>query len=303
VTQNGGFAVSASQLSQVHYHAGSSGSSDHIYANVSDGIVWATPTQFDVTVPQSTNHAPVITSLNVTATAGQVFQASALVSASDSDGDPLVSYAFWDSTSSGGYFDLNGVTQNGGFAVSASQLSQVHYHAGSSGSSDHIYANVFDGTVWATATQFDVTVPQSTNHAPVITSSNVTATAGQVFQASALVSASDPDNDPLVSSTFWDSTPGGGYFDVNGASQNSGFVVSASQLSQVHYHAGSSGSSDHIYANVFDGTVWGSPTQFNVIVPASNTLASSSTVADNSAAEPPIINPVSSQHPDWAIVG
>jgi hypothetical protein len=42
--------------------------------------------------------------------------------------------------------------------VSAAELSQVHYHAGPHGSSDHIYANVFDGTVWATPTQFDVMV-------------------------------------------------------------------------------------------------------------------------------------------------
>jgi hypothetical protein len=110
----------------VHYHAGPSGSSDHIYANVSDGTAWGTSTQFDVTVPQSTNHPPVITSSNVTATAGQVLAAASLVSASDSDSDPIASYAFWDSTPGGGYFDLNGVTQNGGFAVSASQLSQVH---------------------------------------------------------------------------------------------------------------------------------------------------------------------------------
>jgi len=45
--------------------------------------------------------------------------------------------------------------------VSTPQLSQVHYHAGPSGSSDHIYASVFDGTVWATDTQFEISVPSN----------------------------------------------------------------------------------------------------------------------------------------------
>jgi hypothetical protein len=219
-----------------------------------------------VTVPASTNQLPVITSSNVTATAGQVLQASSLLNASDPDGDAIASYTFWDSTSGSGHFDVNGVVQNSGFVVSAANLGQVHFHAGPSGSSDHIYANANDGTAWGTPTQFNVTVPASTNQLPVITSSNVTATAGQVLQASSLVNASDPDGDAIASYTFWDSTSGSGHFDVNGVVQNSGFVVSAANLGQVHFHAGPNGSLDHIYANANDGTAWGNPTQFNVTV-------------------------------------
>jgi hypothetical protein len=217
------------------------------------------------------NSPPVITSSNVTASPGQVIAASSLVTASDPDNDALVYYAFWDTTVGSGYFDVNGAVQDIGFVVSTPQLSQVHYHVGPSGSSDHIYASVFDGTVWATATQFDVSVLP--NSPPVITSSNVTASLGQVFAASSLVSASDPDNDALVYYAFWDTTVGSGYFDVNGAVQDIGFVVSTPQLSQVHYHAGPSGSSDHIYASVFDGTIWATNTQFEVSVPSNTGFA------------------------------
>src|SRR5262249_47246707 len=179
VVQNTQFIVSAAQLSQVHFHAGPHGSTDHIYANVSDGTLWGSPTQFDVTGPDS---RPVITSSNVQATAGVVLAASSLFSASDPDGDAIVSYAFMDATSGGGYFDVSCVLQPASkvFYVSPAQLAQTHFHAGPAGSSDNIFATAFDGVLWA-GTQFTVSVPLSANHPPVITSSNVTATtAGQV---------------------------------------------------------------------------------------------------------------------------
>jgi hypothetical protein len=264
------FEVTQSQLGQVHFHAGPNGTTDTIDANVFDGTVWASPyTQFNVTVPGTANQVPTITSSDVTATTGQLFQASSLVSASDPDGDTLT-YALMDATGHG-YFDVNGAVQptNQVFKVTQSQLGQVHFHAGPNGTTDTIDANVFDGTVWASPyTQFNVTVPGTANQTPTITSSNVTATAGQLFQASSLVSASDPDGDTLTYA-FMDAT-GLGYFDVNGAVQptNQVFEVTQSQLGQVHFHAGPNGTTDTIDANVFDGTVWASPyTQFKVTVP------------------------------------
>src|SRR5262249_12999693 len=259
------------------------GFSDHIFATASDGALWA-GTQFTVSVPLSANHPPVITSSNVMATtAGQVFAASSLVSASDPNGDAIVSYAVMDGTPGAGYFDVNRVIQSANqvFSVSPVQLVLPYSPAFASGFSDSIFATASDGALWA-GTQFNVSVPLSADHPPVITSSNVTATtAGQVFAASSLVSASDPDGDTIVSYAFMDGTPGGGYFDVNGGIQsaNQVFYVSQAQLAQTHCHGGAVGSSDHIFATASDGVLWAG-TQFNVMAPTSSMpiVATASTV-------------------------
>src|SRR2546422_6111523 len=83
-------------------------------------------------------------------------------------------------------------------------------------------------------------------------SSNVTASPGQVLAGSSLVSASDPDNDPLIYYAFWDTTEGAGYFDRSEEQKTTLQVVPAPLFCQLHFHAGPHGSSDHIYAIVFD---------------------------------------------------
>jgi len=70
---------------------------------------------------------PVVSASHLTAAYGQSIAASHLFSVTDSDGSPLVIYAFADKTpgASNGHFVFNGVTENSGFLVSASQLSEV----------------------------------------------------------------------------------------------------------------------------------------------------------------------------------
>jgi hypothetical protein len=311
------FYVDQNQLANVHYHAGPSGTADHIFANVFDGTVWAPGTQLDVTVP-SASQPPTITSSNVTATAAQMLQASALVTATDTDNDnDTLTYAFMDATGNG-YFDVNGQVEpaNTVFYVGQSQLATVHYHAGPSGTSDQIFANVFDGTLWASGTQFDVTVPAA-NQPPTITSSNVSASHAQAFQASSLVTATDTDNDnDHLTYAFMDAT-GNGYFDVNGTVEpaNTVFYVDQNQLANVHYHAGPGGTSDHIFANVFDGTVWATGTQFNVTVPTGSqslvTTASHMSVTDGQSPAETLADPLVNRPPqdlpvspsNWTLAG
>ena len=47
------------------------------------------------------------------------------------------------------------------------------------------------------------------------------ATAGQTLQMSSLFNATDADNDTLAY-MFYDATPGGGHFEVNGVTQAAG---------------------------------------------------------------------------------
>ena len=89
-----------------------------------------------------------------------------------------------------------------------------------------------DGT-YATAGLF--------NSAPVVTvlNANFQASSSQAIALSSLVSATDAQND-AITYLFYDSTAGGGHFEVNGVTQAAGtiFAVMAAQLSQVTFVPG-----------------------------------------------------------------
>src|SRR5262249_34609592 len=146
----------------------------------------------------------------------------------------------WDSGTGGGHFVLNGATQgsNQEIDVIASRLGQLTYQ---SGSGDTLWVRAYDGTAWGPWSHaLPVTAPVDTR--PVVTSvSNINTTAGQIFAASNLFTASDPFNDPIEQYDFWDTGSGGGHFLLNnqplGTNQDN--YVSAGQLSQTTYVSGS----------------------------------------------------------------
>ena len=104
------------------------------------------------------------------------------------------------------------------------------------------------------------------NHAPTVAASGQTATRGQVINASSLFSASDADGDHLLY-FFYDNSadPASGHFTVGGAVQAAGttFAVSEAQLAQTTFTAGTS-SSDHLFVNVWDGSLFSGPKEFHV---------------------------------------
>ena len=134
VAQSAGtiFAVPAAQLSQVTFVPAAVGSSDDLLIGATDGKFsgWSS---LHINGPTSVNSPPVVSVPNptVAANSGDVLQLAGLVSASDPNGDAFT-YLFYDATSGGGHFEVNGVTQAAGtiFAVVASQLSQVTFVAG-----------------------------------------------------------------------------------------------------------------------------------------------------------------------------
>ncbi|MEX6880718.1 hypothetical protein AB2C45_34170, partial [Pseudomonas aeruginosa] len=70
-----------------------------------------------------------MSAVNVTATHGETSTlATSLFTASDSDGDTITQYGFWD-TGGNGHWVVNGVAQAAGtnIEVSAANLSQVSY--------------------------------------------------------------------------------------------------------------------------------------------------------------------------------
>jgi hypothetical protein len=134
---------------------------DTLWVRVSDGAQWSPWSQaFTVTAPIDTG--PVVAPVsNIKTAAGQTFAASMLFSATDSFGDPIEQYDFWDTGSGGGRFMLNGqpLGTNQDNYISAGQLSQTTYVSGSG--TDTLWVRVSEGGQWSPWSQ-SVTVSDPT---------------------------------------------------------------------------------------------------------------------------------------------
>jgi hypothetical protein len=250
--------VSAAQLAQITYQSGSG--TDTLWVRVSDGAQWSPWSQsFTVTGPVDTGPTVTPASANISATHNQSFAASSLFTASDPFGDPITQYDFWDTGTGGGHFVLNnqalGTNQNN--YVSAPQLAQATYQSGSG--ADTLWVRVSDGHEWSGwSPSFTVTAPIDTG--PVVDSvSNIKTMAGQSFAASSLFTASDPFGDAITQYDFWNTGMGGGHFIDNGPDgqalgANQDDIVSAAQLAQITYQAGSG--TDTLWVRVNEGGQW-----------------------------------------------
>ncbi len=241
----------AAQLPLAVYQSGSG--ADLLWVRANDGTGWGDWQSFTVTAP--VDAGPVLTGSSQSALHGQVFAAAQLFTASESDGDTITQYDFWNTGTGGGRFLLNGIAQgtNQDIYVSAAQLSQTTYL---SSGSDTLYVRAFDGFVWgAWSPAFTVTAPA--DHPPVVTpASNQTATHGQSYAAASLFTVSDADGDSMAEYDFWNTGGGGGRFVLGGVAQgtNQDIYVSAAQLSQAIYQSGAG--TDTLYIRAFDGYAW-----------------------------------------------
>jgi hypothetical protein len=158
--------------------------------------------------------------------------------------------------------------------VTQAQLAQTSFQAGAAGTSDDLLVAAYDGKVFSPWSEFHVNVA-SGNHAPVLTltSTNVSATAGQVLQAANLFGATDAEADPL-SYFLYDATPAAnsGHFVVNGTvlSAQTPMLVTQAQLAQTSFQAGATGTSDDLLVTAYDGKVFSPWAEFHVNVATAN---------------------------------
>jgi endoglucanase len=142
------FAVTAAQLTQTTFTAGTA-ASDDLFVNAWDGSAFSGPKEFHVNVPA--NQAPTVTASDISAARGDILSASSLFSASDADGDHLL-YFFYDNSAdpASGHFTVGGAVQAAGmtFAVTAAQLAQTTFTAGTA-ASDDLFVNVWDGSLFS----------------------------------------------------------------------------------------------------------------------------------------------------------
>jgi hypothetical protein len=172
----------------------------------------------------------------------------------------------WDATRdpSSGHFVVGGVAQAAGtvIQITSDQLSQTSFVTGTVGDSLQIRAmdsrgdwSAGDTAAWS---PFNITL--RSNSAPVVTTANLSKTAGQMLTLSSLFSVSDADGDLMTKYELWDSTSdsNSGHFVVNNAPQAASTVIdiTAAQLSQTSFVTGASGHGDLLQIRAFDGYAW-----------------------------------------------
>jgi hypothetical protein len=211
--------------------------------------------------------------------------ASTFFTTSDTDGDPIVQYDFWDNGSAGGTWLRNGNplllgTDN---FVPASQISQVTYRGGAG--TETIYERASDGLGFSAWTSVN-----ATDTAPVVTptSANVNVNVGHgTVAATSLFTAADADTDSIVQYDFYDTGQAGGHWLLNGTAQPDNQILSFSalQLSQITYQGGPG--TETIWERASDGIQYGAWVSINAtgadIAPVVAPTSASIVVSHNSS--------------------
>jgi Ca2+-binding RTX toxin-like protein len=267
VAQGPGLTGIINDLSSVQFTSGTT-SGDTLLVRAFDGIAWGGWTTFSVDL---TNSAPVITAPDVSLGKGVTVDADTLFTATDPDGDAIVSYQFRDVTSGtgSGNFVIGGVAQGPGLTGIINDLSSVQFTSGTT-SGDTLLVRAFDGIAWGGWTTFSVDL---TNSAPVITAPDVSLGKGVTVDADTLFTATDPDGDAIVSYQFRDVTSGtgSGNFVIGGVAQGPGLTGIINDLSSVQFTSGTT-SGDTLLVRAFDGIAWGDWATFSVTIPTSNII-------------------------------
>jgi len=256
--------ITAAQVGQTSFMTGSVG--DNLQIRAYDGALWSAAdnaawSPFSISPP--VNHAPTLTTQDLTRAVGQTLALSSLFTVNDVDGDTMTRYQLWDGSRdpNSGHFVVGGVDKAAGtiIDVTAGQLAQTSFVTGST--ADSLQIRAFDGALWSaadTAAWATFTISPPVNHLPVVTTNNVTRPHLQSVALSSLFSVDAAYVDTITKYQLWDSTrdPNSGNFVVNGATQAPGTIITitAAQLSQTSFMTGTV--TDNLQIRAFDGAAW-----------------------------------------------
>jgi len=258
--------ITAAQLYQTSFVMGTAPTNMQIRAF--DGRDWSAADSASwspFTVSPQPNTPPVVMTSNKTIPTGAMVALSGLFSVGDADGDPITKYQLWESTrdANAGYVTINGNRQPAAelIEMTAAQMAQASFVVGTVATNLQIRA--FDGKDWSAADNASwapFNISPGTDHTPVLTTTDKSATAGQSFALSNLFNVTDADGDTMTKYQLWDGTAPAtnGHFVVNGQAQSAGTLIeiSAALLSQTSFIAGQSGASDSLQIRAFDGFAW-----------------------------------------------
>ncbi len=258
-----GISVAAADLAGTEYVGGASGGTERVWARANDGLEWGAWKSWSITTALHVpNAAPEVTAPNATLLLGQSIDAGSFFSVTDADNDPITQYEFWDSTSGGGHFALNGVEQgvNVAIPVTAAQLADTDFAGADVTGSDLVWVRANDGQTWSGWKSWTVdSWPHLTNSAPVITAQTGGVLKGEAISAAMLFSVSDADGDAIGQYEFWDDVNGGGHFAVNGVQQAAAqsIAVTAAELANTAYVGSANAGTEQLWVRANDGLAWG----------------------------------------------
>ena len=262
--------VSAADLANLQYVAGSAPGLEQVWVRASDGMGWGAWRAWTMSsalhIP---NAAPVVSAANATLLLGSAASAASLFSVADADNDPILRYEFWDSSAGGGRFAIDGVEAgvNVAIPVLAADLADTQFIASGAIASDLVWVRASDGQSWSDWKSWTVNSwPHLTNAAPVAQATDATILTGETVAAAGLYSVSDADGDAVAKVEFWDDVAGGGYFRVNGVQQGAAqaIPVSAADLANAEYVGGASGGTERVWVRANDGLEWGAWKAWNI---------------------------------------
>ena len=142
--------VSAADIAHLSYVGGSTAGVEKMDIVASNGQVWSGYASADVTTAVAS--LPVITTVNRTVAVGEHIATQSLIgTVNDPAGLPILSYAFRDEGSSGGYLSLDGVAQTYGnwIVVAADKVATLNYFAGTQTGVENVDVKVQDANGWS----------------------------------------------------------------------------------------------------------------------------------------------------------
>jgi Ca2+-binding RTX toxin-like protein len=263
--------VSAADLANTQYVAGTTPGTERVWVRANDGEAWSAWKSWNMTsalhIPDA---APDATPTGATQTVllDESVAVASLFSVADADGDPAVRYEFWDSTAGSGYFAVNGVEQlvNVAIVVAAQDLANTTFVGAAQAGSDQVWVRATDGQSFGAWRSWTMNSwPHASNAAPVADAPDGAVLRDQAVSAQSLVSVTDADGDPIAQYEFWDDTSGGGYFALGGVAQtNNPLPVTAAQLSDLEYVGGANPGTEQVWVRASDGLQWGAWESWNM---------------------------------------
>jgi hypothetical protein len=190
------------------------------------------------------------------------YAVSQFFTASDANGDPIVSWELTDLNAGNGTLLVNGVAQQHGTPVTVFDLAGVTYQAPGLGGSDTLRVRASDGGSLSAPVDIPVV---TVNHLPVVSAQSASPREGEEISVGSLFTAADADGDPIVTYQITDTGAGGATLLVNGQVQpvNVPVTVAAADLGTVRYLAGASAETLDVRAH--DGIEWGPVTHLSVV--------------------------------------
>nr|WP_231704015.1 hypothetical protein [Cochlodiniinecator piscidefendens] len=251
-----GLVFNADELSDLWVQGESSAGTQTLSIRAWDGSNWSAWDDFDVTT-RATNSAPVITHDNITLDPGDWSNVGLSMSYSDADGDTAYRYEIWDNSGENSFWVQyqSYVDASGGYVLTREQLDGLWVEGAAEGGNQTLSIQVHDGISWSAWDDFVLTTTGAGNIAPIAMIDDLTLGANGVTSVGGILSYSD--NDSATQYEVWDDA-GGDNFILNGTAVNAdtGYVLSAGDLSNLQLHGDSSGSTQTLWIRAHDGTGW-----------------------------------------------